>query len=209
MSRFNFDKLNINEDKNKHITPMQGRSFLELLLQESTAGEALPEDFVEEPIGEIPIPDRKKRFKFLRFPKLKAMLDQLEQEPEEADAYVIMDEEANQEEVEQEVMQQWEAEKRDDTEEFLSNIENKLKSLGRKAKGRRKKKVKNTKADEVAFEETIVQSITEDEEVVSETLASILAMQGKNKKAIKMYKALSLKFPEKSRFFAQKIKELK
>lgn len=207
MSRFNFDKLDINEDNNKPINPMQGRSFLELLLQESTEGEALPEDFVEEPIGEIPIPDRKKRFKFLRFPKLKAMLDQLEQEPEEADAYVIMHEEANQEEVEQEVMQQWEAEKRDDTEEFLSNIENKLKSLGRK--GRKKNKLKNTKADDAAFEENIVQSITEDEEVVSETLASILAMQGKNKKAIKMYKALSLKFPEKSRFFAQKIKELK
>jgi predicted Zn-dependent protease len=207
MSRFNFDKLDINEDKNQPINPMQGRSFLELLLQESTEGEALPEDFVEEPIGEIPIPDRKKRFKFLRFPKLKAMLDQLEQEPEDADAYVIMDNDANQEEIEQEVMQQWDTEKRDDTEEFLNNIEDKLKSLGRK--GRATAKVDAKEEDDEAFEKSIVKSITEDEELVSETLANILAMQGKNKKAIKMYQALSLKFPEKSRFFAQKINELK
>ena len=51
-------------------------------------------------------------------------------------------------------------------------------------------------------------SIEEDEEIVSETLANILALQRQNTKAIKMYAALSLKFPEKSRLFAEKIKEL-
>jgi hypothetical protein len=52
-------------------------------------------------------------------------------------------------------------------------------------------------------------SIEENREIVSETLATILAIQGQKAKAIKMYEALSLKFPEKSRLFAEKINELK
>lgn len=51
-------------------------------------------------------------------------------------------------------------------------------------------------------------STTEDDAVVSETLAELLALQGQNAKAIKMYAALSLKFPEKSRLFADKIAAL-
>ncbi len=187
------------------INPMQGKSFLELLIQDTTEDEQMPEDLFDEPIAEIPIPNRKKRFKFLRFPKLKAMLDQLDQEPEDADAYVIMDDHQNEEDMKKEVMKQWEKEQRNDTEEFLNNIEEKLKSLGKKG---REPKPKLNQGQNQDFEKTILHSITEDEEVVSETLANILAMQGKNKKAIKMYKALSLKFPEKSRLFAQKIKEL-
>ena len=48
-----------------------------------------------------------------------------------------------------------------------------------------------------------------DEEVVSETLAAILAKQGNHEKAIEMYEKLCLIFPEKSTFFAEQIQKLK
>lgn len=51
-------------------------------------------------------------------------------------------------------------------------------------------------------------STDEDEEIISETLADLLVLQGQKGKAIKMYTTLSLKFPEKSRLFADKIAEL-
>ena len=44
--------------------------------------------------------------------------------------------------------------------------------------------------------------------VVSETLADLLAIQGYTDRAIAMYEALMRKFPEKSSFFAAKIKAL-
>lgn len=53
------------------------------------------------------------------------------------------------------------------------------------------------------------QSTDENDAIISETLAELLAAQGQNAKAIKMYAALSLKFPEKSRFFADRIAALK
>jgi hypothetical protein len=52
-------------------------------------------------------------------------------------------------------------------------------------------------------------SVVEDNSIVSETLARIYAMQGNLSKAIKTYEILSLKFPEKSAYFAALIKELK
>jgi hypothetical protein len=52
-------------------------------------------------------------------------------------------------------------------------------------------------------------SVVEDDSIVSETLARIYAMQGNLGKAIKTYEILSLKFPEKSAYFAALIKELK
>ncbi len=51
-------------------------------------------------------------------------------------------------------------------------------------------------------------SIAADEEITSETLADLLVMQGNNKKAINMYKRLSLQNPDKVHYFAEKIREL-
>jgi hypothetical protein len=215
MSRYN---LNLHEDEGKlPLRSNHGKSFLEVLLQESSEreGEELPADLFDEPAGEMPLPNRhekKKRLKFLRFPKLKEMLDNLSNsEQEKPDGYVIMnsDTELSKHELEDIVAEA--GTKRDDTEEFLNGISDKLKYFGKI--GRKYKKTGEDLAavaeDEAAFEAGIVKSITQDEKIVSETLAEILVAQGQKIKAVKMYKALILKFPEKSLYFAKKIDALK
>lgn len=52
-------------------------------------------------------------------------------------------------------------------------------------------------------------SVVEPDDILTETLASIYAQQGNYQKAISIYQKLSLKFPEKSRYFAALIEELK
>lgn len=52
-------------------------------------------------------------------------------------------------------------------------------------------------------------SVAENKDVISETLARLLAKQGYRDKAIAMYERLCLAFPEKSGFFAAEIDKLK
>lgn len=53
-----------------------------------------------------------------------------------------------------------------------------------------------------------MESISLESSLISESLAEILARQGKKEKAIAMYKKLSLRNPEKSAYFADRISEL-
>lgn len=51
-------------------------------------------------------------------------------------------------------------------------------------------------------------SVTENDELITETLAHIYFLQGNYQKALNAYKKLSLKYPEKSIYFATQIKEI-
>ncbi len=54
----------------------------------------------------------------------------------------------------------------------------------------------------------IARSITESDEMVTETLANIYVGQKKYDKALNAFKKLSLKYPEKNSYFATRIKEI-
>lgn len=71
--------------------------------------------------------------------------------------------------------------------------------------------VKNPKIEpikEKTIEESTKPQITENEEIMTETLARVYVLQHKYADAINAYQILSLKFPEKSSFFADQIKQI-
>lgn len=64
------------------------------------------------------------------------------------------------------------------------------------------------KAHVKGVEQIARKSVTENEELVSETLARILVQQGQYQRALRMYEKLSLLFPEKTPIFAPIIENL-
>lgn len=70
-------------------------------------------------------------------------------------------------------------------------------------------RIKPVKADFYNPSEKAKKSVEEDEDLVSETLVLIYAKQGNYRKAIKALEKLSLKFPEKSAYFASQIEKIK
>lgn len=61
----------------------------------------------------------------------------------------------------------------------------------------------------LSAQELAERSVSENKDVISETLARLLAKQGYRDKAVDMYERLRLAFPEKSAYFAAEIEKLK
>ncbi len=92
--------------------------------------------------------------------------------------------------------------------QLMSKIKMKKKAKEEKKMKKDKKgnKKKKKKAKVIAEAN---KSVQQSDDILSETLAELLGKQGSRKKAIQMYKRLSLIFPKKSSFFAKKIAKLK
>lgn len=69
-------------------------------------------------------------------------------------------------------------------------------------------KVSSQEFNEEAAKTLAARSIQLHDNLITETYAIILARQGKKQMAAEMYEKLRLKYPQKSTYFAQKIKEL-
>jgi len=93
-----------------------------------------------------------------------------------------------------------------DKKKGIKKRKKKLKNIDTVSKKQKKKKHSKKGKKTVSFAE---QSLRENKEIVSETLAHILASQGSYEKGIEMFKKLGLIFPEKSSYFAAQIKKLK
>lgn len=70
-------------------------------------------------------------------------------------------------------------------------------------------KISPPKPDKLNLENKARKSASDDGSIVTETLAKIYEEQGLYPKALEVYEKLSLKFPEKSGYFAVRITELK
>ena len=62
--------------------------------------------------------------------------------------------------------------------------------------------------EEIPEPEIVSKSLSDDSFLVSETLAEVLLKQGKTGKALDIYEKLCLKYPEKSSYFAKKIRDI-
>lgn len=82
-----------------------------------------------------------------------------------------------------------------------------LKTMWQKEKLAAALEEENEEIPEGVFE-MAVNSITKEENLVSESLAEVLVKQGRYDKAIDMYKKLSLRKPQKKAYFARKIEEI-
>jgi hypothetical protein len=73
----------------------------------------------------------------------------------------------------------------------------------------KKPKIKNNKQRFYNASENAKKSIVENNDIITETLAKVYAKQEHFEKAILAYQKLSLKYPQKSSYFAEQIKVLK
>ena len=80
-------------------------------------------------------------------------------------------------------------------ESFLNNSGNEKRILPREEK-------------EVTNEDFSTNSVADSEDLMTETLANIHIKQERYEKAIEIFERLSLKYPEKSVYFARRIKEM-
>lgn len=72
-----------------------------------------------------------------------------------------------------------------------------------------KKFIENDPDAKRVIEDLSVSSTSLSEDVISETLAKLMIKQGRNQKAIDIYKKLIWKFPQKKTYFAEQIENLK
>ncbi len=72
-----------------------------------------------------------------------------------------------------------------------------------------KKFITNDPDTKKVIEDLSVSSTNLSEDVISETLAKLMVRQGRNHKAIDIYKKLIWKFPQKKSYFAEQIENLK
>jgi hypothetical protein len=136
--------------------------------------------------------NRKKRFKLPHIPVLEDT-NNFPKRPAETGIYSI----------EEHVQPPLEADK--DTFAFLSQAEAFIRSISQKVQ----QPNQPTPVQNPETEHWAEQSLSENQLIASETLANLLALQGKPQKAIRMYEQLSLQNPEKQAFFQHKIEELK
>ena len=73
----------------------------------------------------------------------------------------------------------------------------------------KKPKIKNNKQKFFNASENAKKSIVENNDIITETLAKVYAKQQHFEKAILAYQKLSLKYPQKSSYFADQIKVIK
>ncbi|MFK8005830.1 MAG: hypothetical protein AB8H03_05645 [Saprospiraceae bacterium] len=159
--------------------------------------ETKSEDSVQPLEASTPTPKTSFKSYLDQFQPPEGFIEEVEEEKELANAI----DEAVEEEVELIFIKKKKSKKK--KKKLMSKV--KLKKKAKKEK-KEKKESKKKKAKVVAEAN---KSVQQSDDIVSETLAKLLAKQGSHKKAIQMYKRLSLIFPKKSSFFAKKIAKLK